>query len=306
MVDMTNRPDPANLADLRAEFETQISIAQRVFESSLAGLREEIAQARLQRAERYADYMRNWLALLTFTVTIAFVIFGILGYTHYSDIESFRKQIEKTSAGVTEDAAKVSNGANTVQNVLGNLEPRVGSLETKIGGLESRYQQSDEKLTRAVNRTSVVTEQTRSDLLASVSSGALGLNFPTISHVTLGEAPAECSIEGTNFGDSPGRVYFEIQSSNFTTLNSGLPKTVEVKGPFNPWTSSKIGFMLSPDEYQAIKANQPKEEGPLASASILNSAGVPNVLTGYTNLTVRVVTSSGNVSIITPILSWPR
>ncbi len=41
---------------------------------------EEIRNERVINAENHIAYMRNWLAILTFTITVAFLIAGLIGY----------------------------------------------------------------------------------------------------------------------------------------------------------------------------------------------------------------------------------
>src|SRR5258708_36850690 len=41
---------------------------------------EEIRNERVINAENHIAYMRNWLANLTFTITVAFLIAGLIGY----------------------------------------------------------------------------------------------------------------------------------------------------------------------------------------------------------------------------------
>ena len=68
---------------------------------------EEIRNERVINAENHIAYMRNWLAILTFTITVAFLIAGLIGYRSLSDIETFKKQMQQNADAVATKKQKV-------------------------------------------------------------------------------------------------------------------------------------------------------------------------------------------------------
>jgi hypothetical protein len=276
-------------------------------DSRLVKLQDDLDQAKLLRAEKYAEYMRNWLAILSLVITGIFVGFGILGYTRFSDVEAYRKQMASDAADVAVNAKKVADGAATVQHVMGDLQTRVGDLDKRIDGIESRSQKADQQIVSAVNRTSAVVQQTRNDLFSSVSSGIYGTDLPAVSRALLVARPAESSIEGNNFGNSPGHVYIEVQRGIGvgTSLSASVaqPPSVEIDSPFT-WTNTSISFVLSSAAYQKLQEIHEKESSSSANSSVIGftSSGSWNS-TAY--LTVRVANAEGRSSIFSVNVAWP-
>ena len=85
---MTPEPSPNELGNLREEMNSRMAELRQQLDSELVKLQDDANQAKLLRAEKYAEYMGNWLAILSLVITLTFVGFGILGYTRFSDVEA--------------------------------------------------------------------------------------------------------------------------------------------------------------------------------------------------------------------------
>lgn len=59
--------------------------------------------------------MRNWLAILTLTISVAFLGFGLLGISRWSDIETYREQMKS-------DADEASIKAKEVDVIAQNAK----------------------------------------------------------------------------------------------------------------------------------------------------------------------------------------
>jgi len=316
---MASQPGSDELAALREEINSGIAALSKKLEAETVRIQNEVNQARLLRAENYATYMRNWLALLTFTVSVAFIGFGILGYTRFSDIETYRKQIASNAAEVSQNANTVSDAAKTVQHVMGDLKDKVADLDIKTADLdkridgiesrsteaESRAKAAEKQIATAVNTTSVVAQQTRNDLQSSITSGVFGMDIPFVSQAYLTAPPAVSSISGRGFGNSPGRVYVEIQHGSVLSANGALqlPTSIEIDPPFT-WSDTSISFVLSTATNQTLKDVHEKESAPSANSPIPSLAFSNGLSASY--LTLRVVTSEGRSSISFVSLSWPQ
>ena len=187
---MAPEPSSSEVVNLREGLKSEIAELRQQLDSRLVKLQDDVNQAKLLRAEKYAEYMRNWLAILSLVITVTFVGFGILGYTRFSDVETYRKQMASEAADVAVNAKKVADGAATVQHVMGDLQTRVSDLDKRIDGIEARSQKADQQIVSAVDRTSAVAQQTRNDLFSTVSSGIYGTDLPAVSRALLVAPPA--------------------------------------------------------------------------------------------------------------------
>ena len=314
---MASQPGSDEIAALREDIKSGIADLGKKLEAEAVTLRNDVNQARLLRAENYATYMRNWLALLTFTVTLAFAGFGILGYTRFSDIEAYRKQMVSDAADVRKNANTVSDAANTVQHVMGDLKDRVADLDTKTADIkkrideiesraaeaESRNKAAEKQIATAVNNTSAVAQQTRNDLQSGISSGMFGLDIPYVSEAHLEAPPAVSTISGRDFGNSPGRVYAEVQRGPLTITTLQPSTRIEIDSSFT-WTDTSISFVLSGETAQKLRDLHEKESTPSSSSEVLGPT-ISSSLSSYSYLTLRVVNSEGKSSISFAFVSWP-
>jgi hypothetical protein len=322
---MTQPPGPEELAKLRQGVQTELSAGLgREIDAGFAQIRDEIYKSTVERAERHSGYMRNWLALLTFTITVAFVIFGILGWTRFSDITAERKQMADDAAEVKTLAAGVQAQVKTVSDSVTSIqtyEKRVGALDDRITVVETRITQAETRATQAEQRTaakadhaSAVAQLTNYNFQSSIGSGQLG-DFPFISSASFVEGPAQSSIQGSRFGNSEGRLYVDIQQSNLGVVSFQLPKRLEIKPKFKTWTDNEIVFVLSPEDFKAIKDARASSQSGSSITSNPTLSGF-NTNTGVnlyegagspTYLSLIVQASDGRISLplSSPNVSWP-
>jgi hypothetical protein len=323
---MSQPPGPEKLVspweDIRSKVEAEV---RKEIEVEFTRIREEINQGKTYRAEQHAGYMRNWLAILTVTISVVLVGFGVLGYTRTSDIEAYRKQIaadaadvKALSAGVRENSKTVADSVNSIRasqqqvadldSKINDAEARITNTDKNIAAIEKRSNQAEQQIVAAVNNTSALAQQTHNDFQSSLASGFLG-DMPTISSATLVQAPALSSIEGTRFGNSDGHIFVDVQRINLASTSIQLPTRIEVQPPYKKWTDTKINFELSPSEYQKIKdarASQSSESSVSRSLGIV-SVNLSDGLSSSTYLSLLVETSGGRFSIsASPLsVSWP-
>jgi uncharacterized phage infection (PIP) family protein YhgE len=297
---------------------------RKEIEAGFTRIREEINQGKIYQAEQHVGYMRNWLAILTVTISVVLFGFGFLGYTHTSDIEAYRKQIaadatdvKALSAGVRENSKTVADSVNSIRasqqqvadldSKINDAEARITNTDKNIAAIEKRSNQAEQQIVAAVNNTSALAQQTHNDFQSSLASGFLG-DMPIISSATLVQAPALSSIEGTRFGNSDGHIFVDVQRINLAST-SQLPTRIEIQPPYKKWTDTKINFELSLSEYQKIKdarASQSSESSVSRSLGIV-SVNLSDGLSSSTYLSLLVETSGGRFSIsVSPLsVSWP-
>jgi hypothetical protein len=211
-----------------------------------------------------------------------------------------KSEIDSASSEVRSEL----NKALGIDSQVRDLSNRVTDNGKRVTEIESRSQQVEQELARGLSRTSLLAQQTQSDLQFGLGSGALGLNLPIITRATLVVGPAISTVEGANFGDSPGQLDVEVQhGGNIAGLQA--PATVQIGPPFQTWTNVSISFVLSDAQYQSIKHSQPKDDTSPAFSSTVNTPSI-KPWTGYTELAVRVVTPDGRRSIGSPVISWPQ
>jgi hypothetical protein len=293
---------PNEIENLRNEVESGFVAIRRE-------IQQTVQQARLDRADREANYMRNWLAILTFTVTVAFVVFGVMGYSRYSDIQTSRAQIAAEAKEITEqensvsnNAKKVADTAGAVKEVMGNLTDKVADLQTQMNAIESRSQKVDAQLSSAVNHTNALEQQNRFDLKTSLGSPASALGLPIILHVTLAGRSSVSAIDGLNFGDSPGQIYISflggspwLAGSDFTQSLQRPPEVELQPSSIQKWDNTNIQFELSGEDIAAINKIAPNFE-PQSGSGI-----VPMI---QPEITIRVVTKEGVSSISSDVFSF--
>jgi len=315
---MASQPGSDELAALREEIKSGIANLNKKLEDEAVKLRNDVHQARLARAENYATYMRNWLALLTFTVSAAFIAFGLIGYTRFSDVETYRKQMASDAADVSKNAKIVSDAASTVQHVMGDLQTKVAGFDVKVADLdkridgvesrsaeaEARNKAAEKQMAAALNSTSAVAQQTRNSLQSGLISGDFAVNVPFVSQAYLAPPPAVSAISGRDFGSSPGRVYIEVQHGIFIgSVTYQLPITIEIDPPFT-WSDTSISFVLSTEIIQRLKDIHEKESASSTNSGI-TTFSAPSGLNSSSYLTVRVANADGRSSISLATVSWP-
>jgi hypothetical protein len=313
---MSQPPGPDELASIREDIQSKVAAELRKdLEAGLTKIREEFKQDKINRAEQHSGYMRNWLAILTATISGLLLVFGFLGYTHTSDIEAYRKQmaadaadVKTLSVGVRENVKTVAGSVSSIRTYqqrvadldskIADTDARITNTDRNIAGIEKRSEQAERQIVAAVTRTSELAQQTHNDFQSSFASGFLG-DIPSISSARLVQGPALSSIEGTRFGKSDGHIFVDIQHTNLlATTTLELPARIEIQPPFRKWTDTKIEFELSPSEYQKIKD---------ARASQASTSGVLGLPGSSTYLSLLVQTSEGRFSISASSLtvSWP-
>jgi hypothetical protein len=323
---MSQPPGPDELVSIREDIQSKVAAELRKdLEAGLAKVREEINQDKINRAEQHSGYMRNWLAILTATISALLVGFGFLGYTHTSDIEAYRKQmaadaadVKTLSTGVRENVKTVADSVNSIRTYqqrvadldskIADTDARITNTDRNIAGIEKRSEQAERQIVAALNRTSALAQQTHNDFQSSVASGFLG-DIPSISSAKLVQGPALSSIEGTTFGNSAGHIFVDIQRISFTALTQ-LPTRIEIQPPFKKWTNTKIEFELSPSEYQKIRdarASQASVSSVLAPSGNIG-VNLSEGLGSSVYLSLVVETSQGRFSISgssSLSVSWP-
>jgi hypothetical protein len=224
--------------------------------SDLANLQTQVQDERIRRAEKYGEYMRNWLALCTFAVTVAFLIAGLLGFRSYTEIDNFRKQLKSDADAVSAKAKDVDAVVRDASELVGGVLPRVQKLESNLGTLESRYDQIEhntDKLRVDVNRTTSVAQQARLDTsnLQSNLESVIGKIPLILNTPTFGVGAGLSTISGKNFGNSKGRLYAAVQEVFSNTFPSS---SVEIQSSsIRSWSDTDISFELSPADQSALQ-----------------------------------------------------
>jgi hypothetical protein len=327
---MSQPSSPDELATLNQQLRTEVSVELRSeIEAGFAKIRNEISESKVAQAERHSGYMRNWLGLLTLTITVAFVIFGILGWTRFSDITTERKEMAQEAADTKTLAMDVQSKARIINDSvvsIQNAKARIDDLDARmkttdanvtaasqrIADIEKRSEDANQRIVAAVNQTSEVALQTSSNFQSSISSGVFG-SFPSITSAYFAQEPAQSTIRGIGLGDSPGHVYVEIQHSPFSTAATQLqsPTRLDISPKYTKWANDEIDFILPAADYQAIKDAHAKSmttssvTGAEMTISGINFSG--GLSTSFLNLIVE--TSDGRSSLSSPFANsgivWP-
>jgi uncharacterized phage infection (PIP) family protein YhgE len=322
---MSLPPGPDSLESLSKSLKSEVSGIRNDIDSGLTKIRDEIYRSTVERAERHSGYMRNWLALLTFTTTIAFLIFGILGWTRFSDITAERKQmtadaeeVRTLAAGVQEKVKTIDAAINTIQTYekriaglderMNDANAKIASTGDRISDIEKRSSAVEQRINRTASEASALAQQNHYDLQSSIGSGVFG-DLPSIANATIRQPPEQSAIYGSKLGSSEGHIYVEVQHSNWTQVTSVLPTRIELKPSVKSWKDSEITFVLSDSDYQAIKDARAKEE----SASSVSSLGVNtsvNLSEGlrfspYLGLIVETSEGKSSISATLLTVTWP-
>jgi hypothetical protein len=65
--------------------------------SEFAQVRSDMLSERANRAEHHLGYMRTFLSIYTPTVTLIFLVFALLGYKSYTDVDAESAKVQKTA-----------------------------------------------------------------------------------------------------------------------------------------------------------------------------------------------------------------
>ena len=255
-------------------------------------------EERVKRAEKYAEYMRNWMAICTLVVTVVFVAFGVLGLKSYADLENFRNQVKTNADEVSGKTRDVETAAQKIGQIMGDLptqgcqrsEASAGTREAKM---LPRCKQMTDTLRGDVKRTSVVAQQARVDTsnLQYNFANLAGADPIVFSAPLIIDERFISSLEGKNFGSSPGHLY--------ATVQLGLPTSMPIeiqRSSIRTWNDTEITFALSATDMSALEKARDDLQRPAASASQLGIAPTSSQLTFGPFVAFKVVNSQGKSS----------
>jgi len=285
-------------------------------QSGLDGLRTQVQDTRLNRAEKYAEYMRNWLAILTLVFTGVFLGFGALGISRWSDLEASRKQMQtdinayrtQMQADASDVSAKKNQVADIAQNaeqLKGGLEIKIQTVKSEVQGLENHVQtlqNETEKALKTAQQSRIDTQNLKINLVDYA-----GIN-PIIITPPFGVGDRVVShIGGFNFGNSQGQLYAYVEES-IVGLTTGLPSEpnrMEIQpSTIREWHDSDISFILSLDDYKSLEALRQRLQTANASTAGGNNS-LLQIPSASAYLAFQVVTSDGRSSGISMTVPWP-
>ena len=277
------------IAKLLRDFRT--SITNQV-DAALASERAAVAQARV-------DHMRSWLAILTAIVTLVIAVvalllagFGYLGYRSYTEIQTAREQVQKSSAAVQATAEQTASATN--------LEPKVQEIESRLNALESTIPTLEAKLDkvqRSLDATSLISQKNRIDTSNLQSNFTAAGAGPQITRSPLElRIGTPATLEGRDFGAKPGKLWVTLQSSKPLGWTSNAQQEQKTAQPasIQAWNDSQIIFVLSNELISALNAHN---EGGAEDGAKLP---IPN----YSFLTFRVENASGQSSLWSGAVPW--
>jgi|ERR1700722_14426860 hypothetical protein len=232
-------------------------------QADVSRLRQELVDARVERAAKHLEWMRTWMSVYTPTVTLVFIIFTVLGYRGLSDIETNRKKVEGIAGQVEIDAAKaetvvkdVSDTIHSSQQAVGQFKQQVQENQDLLTGLQSSQAalRSDYEGLRATSSQIEAKQRelfknqelTSSSLSSSISfTSGLGnivsqeLNVPLIRSVTF--STQTMTIEGFGFGSS-GRIFVSDQDSGplFGDLSAESGAVEIPSGSVSSWNTNQV------------------------------------------------------------------
>src|SRR5580692_4048825 len=125
--------------NLNQELKDQVSAILGDFEQRSEKQLKELQDQRVIRAEKFADYMRTWLTILTPTITGAFIIAGLIGYRSISDLEGFKKQMQQNVDAVAARKQEVDAEVQKAEQELRALREHVQTLQENLSNLETRF-----------------------------------------------------------------------------------------------------------------------------------------------------------------------
>jgi hypothetical protein len=215
--------------------------------NEVSKLRQEMVDARMDRAARSLELTRNWMMVYTPTVTLLFLLFALLGYRGLADIQASRDKMEaisgqasklltevnlrfdETNRDLSTKVAAISNDQQTFhkmveeneaivsgnRNVLRGFHASLSELEQKQGELKVTENHLAAEL-RGLSQKLTDTSQSLSSSISLTSglSGVLSssLNIPLITSSFISKPQDQRLISGFGFG-APGQLFLKADTS---------------------------------------------------------------------------------------------
>src|SRR5437879_8399661 len=123
-------------------------LRSELFVSIKEELKEEMLEARAERAASRMELMRTWLQIYTAGITVLLAFFAILGFRGYSDIQTNRERVQKQA----EIAASETSEASTI---VAGSKTALEDVNHRLDALKSREKVVDDLIER--NRSAVKT-----------------------------------------------------------------------------------------------------------------------------------------------------
>jgi hypothetical protein len=231
---MTGTDTPSELQSLRDEVNK---------------LRKEIVDAKVERAAKQMEQMRNWMSFYTPTVTAVFLIFAALGWRGLSDVEAGKARMEAKAVEVEKAAGNIDSTiegfkakerdfttlVNENQNVVSKNKALFSGFQASLDKLEKKENALRDTANKVEGQLSTLSSKvtSTSDLLstsASLTSGigslvSTSLNVPVILEGPTFQIGGAESITGSGFGFEAGKLWVRIVplTRNSTTLPSPPP-----------------------------------------------------------------------------------
>jgi len=120
-------------------------ISRPEFESLRADvirLRQELVDARVERAAKHLEWMRNWMSIYTPTVTLAFIIFAALGYKGLSDIDANRIKVEAAAKQATVTATQAKATAGQAETLVKDVNSKFESASQGEKQFQNQVQEN--------------------------------------------------------------------------------------------------------------------------------------------------------------------
>lgn len=238
----------------------------------IASLRKEIMDARIERAARHLELMRNWMSVYTPSVTLVLVIFGVLGWKSFSDVQSNREKVEATAGQAATLLSNVTNRFELMKKeqddfeklvkdneqvveqnrtVLQGYRSSVAELEKKQGDIRKDQDElKKDLLTLSAEQRKTANSVTSSVSLSSGIGGIVSniLAVPVITSV-VDVGNSSDLIGGFGFGSSQGRVFLKMHHGeglidlDLVSQAGTVGGSIEVpKEAFSTWGDNKIIF----------------------------------------------------------------
>jgi hypothetical protein len=242
-------------------------------------LRGQLVEDRVDRATRNMESMRNWMMVYTPLVSLALLIFAVLGIRGLSDIQANREKFE-TIAGqagtlltntnnrfeaMNKDFNNKFNAMNKEQEafekqvkenqqIVGQNKRVLGGFQSSLDELEKRHVElraTETKMEGDLSNLSREVKTTSSSLSSSIALtsdiGALvsgSLNVPLITSVYTAISMNQKIISGFGFGSS-GRIFIKGWIGGVSlqdTLDlTNQPNPAEVPlGAISTWSDKAI------------------------------------------------------------------
>jgi hypothetical protein len=226
-------------------------------------LRKEIVDARIERAARHLELMRNWLGIYTPIVSLAFLIFALLGFRGLSDIQNNREKVETTSKQAAsllrdvsisfeslnkknEDFNKLVEDNKQIvernKTILVGFRSSLNQLERKHGELRTTEVQIENSLRDLSSEVKTTSSSVSSSVNLTRGIGSLvstSLNVPLITSV-FSDLAGRVTIGGFGFGSLPGQLFVNPNTGILTVDLQNTGGSVEVPGAIVTWADNVI------------------------------------------------------------------